>query len=368
MLKKYLLIGLMLAGITLTAQAQLSMTLQVPPAGVLIKNQLWNMVLVNGSEIRALVRVNLVLLDAATNQPVLTATSAPISIPKGARQLQSKDLSPVRYTYSVPVAGMDMDPNGMLPAGSYLACYSILNVEKADATMLENCIALNIDPMSPPLLNTPADGEVLLTKYPQFTWLPPTPAGIFNDLGYAMVVVEVLPGQGSGDAIQQNLPVYSAGYTRDRYTNYPASFRSLDTSKLYAWRVIALNNGKAVALSEIWTFRVAPVKAGERPKPAETYLALKRDQDAAIATGGKVLRLAYDNPAADTVINYSITSLEDAGNPVVQQGQLKIRYGSNLVQVPLQRRNGLVEDKIYLFRFTNSRNENWSVKFKIADH
>ncbi len=366
MLKKYLLIGLLLSAVH-TGQSQLSMTLQVPPAGVLVKNQLWNMLLVNGGDKNMLVRVNLVLLDATTSQPVMAANSAPIVITKGARQLQSKDVAPVQYTFSIPAAGIDMDPNGMLPAGSYLACYTVQNAEKSDVTILENCIALNIDPLSPPLLNTPADGDNLLTKYPQFTWLPPTPVGLFNDLGYSMIVVEVLPGQGSGDAIQQNLPVYTAGYTKDRYVNYPASFRALDTSKLYAWRVVALNNGKAVALSETWTFRVAAARPAVKPKPEEPYLNLKRGQDAAIATGGKVLRLAYENPAADSVLTYTITSLEDAGNPVVQQGQLKLRYGTNLLQVPLQRKNGLVQDKVYLFRFTNSRNENWSIKFMIAD-
>ena len=80
-----------------------------------------------------------------------------------------------------------------------------------------------------------------------------------------------------------------------------------------------------------------------------------------------MLRLAYDNPAADSILTYTISSLEDAGNPVLQQGQLKLRYGTNLLQVPLQRKNGLVQDKVYLFRFTNSRNENWSIKFMIAD-
>jgi hypothetical protein len=104
------------------------------------------------------------------------------------------------------------------------------------------------------------------------------------------------------------------------------------------------------------------------PKPEEPYITMKRGQDAAIASGGNVLRLAYDNPAADSLVYYTISSLEDAGNPVVQTGQLRLRYGSNLVQVPLHRKNGLVKDKIYLFRFTNSRNENWSVKFMIADH
>lgn len=150
------------------AQAQVSMTLQVPPTGVLMKNQLWNMLLVNGGA-GQLVRVNLVLLDVKNNQPVLTAASAPLTLGKGVHQLQAKDLSPIQYVYTAPASRVDMDPNGMLPAGTYQVCYSVVNVEKGSLTLIENCIPLNIDPMSPPLLNTPADGELLNTPYPQFT-------------------------------------------------------------------------------------------------------------------------------------------------------------------------------------------------------
>lgn len=344
------------------AQAQVSMTLQVPPTGVLMKNQLWNMLLVNGGA-GQLVRVNLVLLDVKNNQPVLTAASAPLTLGKGVHQLQAKDLSPIQYVYTAPASRVDMDPNGMLPAGTYQVCYSVVNVEKGSLTLIENCIPLNIDPMSPPLLNTPADGELLNTPYPQFTWLPPTPLGIFNDLSYDMVLVEVLPGQGKADAVQQNVPVYTIGRTRNQYMNYPASYRSLDTSKLYAWRIVALNNGQAVALSDIWSFRVASNKPVHTPQPDGAYISVKRGLDATVISSGNVLRFTYDNVAADTSVHYTITALEDPGNPVIQEGDVKLKYGTNLLQVTIQKVKGFASGKVYLFRFANSRQETWSVKF-----
>ena len=226
-----MLLCLLLMGVISTSHAQVSMTLQVPPAGVLVKNQLWNIVLVNASNTDVLIRVNLVLLDVQTNQPVITATSAPVSLGKGAKQLQARDLSPVQYSYSIPAARVDMDPNGLLPAGRFQACYTVVNAQKGDLTLVENCITVNVDPLSPPLLNTPANEDKLLTAYPQFTWLPPTPIGLFNDLGYAMVLVEVFPGQGKADAIQQNVPLNASVYTKNMFWNYPASTRSLDTGK-----------------------------------------------------------------------------------------------------------------------------------------
>ena len=123
--KKWLLFGLLLPALLQATHAQVSMTLQVPPTGVLLKNQLWNLVLVNVENRNLLVKLNLVLLDVQTNQPVITASSAPFSLSKGARQLQARDISPVQYAYSIPASRVDMDPNGMLPAGRYQACYTV---------------------------------------------------------------------------------------------------------------------------------------------------------------------------------------------------------------------------------------------------
>jgi hypothetical protein len=360
--KRILIFCLLLPAFGLT-QAQVSMTLQVPPAGVLVKNQLWNMLLVNTSNTPYLVKIGLVLLDQQTNQPVLTATSAAIMLGKGARQLQAKDLSPIEYAYGAAAYGADQDPNGVLPAGSYQACYTVLNANKG-APMVENCIALNVDPLSPPLLNTPADESKLSTMYPQFTWLPPTPLKIFNDLSYSLVLVEVLDGQGKADAIEQNIPVYSGGFVKNLYVNYPSSYRALDTGRLYAWRIVALNHGQATAMSDIWTFRIGPpVRPALRQKESDSYIDLKRGLDASIASAGEVLNLGYENDAADTLLAYTITSLGDAGNPVIQQGQLSLRNGRNLWKLSLQKSAGFGERKTYLFRIVNGRRETWTVKF-----
>src|ERR1700743_3134908 len=98
MYKKGLIIGLVLLT-ALSLRAQVSMTLQVPPTGVLVKPQLWNLLLVNASTYVQVVQVNLVLTDEKTNQTVLTATTMPISLPKGAKQIQAKDLGAIQYNY-----------------------------------------------------------------------------------------------------------------------------------------------------------------------------------------------------------------------------------------------------------------------------
>jgi hypothetical protein len=344
------------------AEAQITITPQVPPVGVLVKTQLWNMLLVNSSSRSQLIEINLVLVDEKTNQPVLTAITLPILLNKGARQIQAKDLGAINYTYNGPAALIDHDPNGMLPAGTYQACYSIVNGVKG-VMLAETCIQVAVDPLSPPLLNTPHDEDSIYTAYPQFTWLPPAPVSVFSDLSYDLVLVEVLPGQGKADAIEENIPVYSGGFMTNPYLNYSSSYRSLDTARTYAWRIVALNNGLPTAMSEIWTFKIVVP-----PKPTvktsfTPYVTLKRGLGPSVASVHQSLRFNYENIPADTAVHYTIASLNDRGNPIIQQGQLMLSRGENLLEVPLSKTAGFAEKKIYLFQFTNSRNETWSVKF-----
>jgi hypothetical protein len=360
MYKKNLLLCMLILG-TLLSTAQISITLQVPPVGALVKTQLWNMLLVNSGGRSLSVRIRLTLLDEKTNQPVLTASTLPFILDKGARQIQAKDLGPIEYAYNGPAALIDHDPNGMLPVGSYQACYTVANGE--GVSMVENCILLSVDPLSPPLLNTPADEANIYTAYPQFTWLPPTPISIFSDLSFDLVLVEVLAGQGKADAIEQNIPVYNGGFIRNPYMNYSSSYRSLDTARTYAWRIVAMNGSQPVAMSDIWTFHVVRAPLTALHTTHEPYLSLKRNLDPSVAAGSTTMRLTYDNVPADTVVHYTITSLNDPGNPVVQQGQLSLTRGQNLLQVTLSQSGGYTRKKVYLFRLVNGRNESWTLKF-----
>ncbi len=361
MYKKNVLLCILILA-TLLSRAQITMTLQVPTVGVLVKNQLWNMLLVNASGRSQMVEISLVLLDQKTNQPVLTATTMPFLLDKGVKQIQARDLGAINYTYNGPATLTDHDPNGMLPVGNYQACYSLIYGQKG-VVLAENCIIVDIDPLSPPLLNSPADSGSIYTAFPQFTWLPPSPPSMFSDLSYDMILVAVLPGQGMADAIEQNIPVYSGGFVRTPYLNYSSAFRSLDTNQLYAWRIVAMNNGQPTAMSDIWTFKVVvPPKPTVQSKFVP-YLTLKRGLGPSVASATGSLRFTYANDPADTVVSYTITSLNDRGNPVVQQGPIAMHRGINLLDIPLSKTASYAEKKIYLFQFTNSRRETWSVKF-----
>jgi len=350
---------LLLLLLSLRAGAQVSMTVQLPPAGVLLKAQLWNIVLVSASNRSESVRITLRLVDAQTNQPVLTGITRSIILNKGARQLQVKDVMPVQYEYLS--AAIDRSVNGLLPAGNYLACYSlIVENDKSGNQPGEDCMPFIIEPVSPPLLNTPADQSVLDTKLPQFTWLPPAPLNLFNDLNYEMILTELHPGQSPQEAIQQNIAIYRAPRLKNIFVNYPSGAVSLDTAKQYAWSVIARNGSLYAAQTEVWTFKIRDVSA-QPHTPGGIYVQLKKELDGT-TINCSALQCAYSNETSDSTVQYELLALEN-NNKIITAGTLDVKPGNNLLDVPLSRKRGMTDGKSYLFRLRNSRNEYWQVKF-----
>lgn len=357
-MKRSLSLYLVLSVLALRAVAQVSMTVQLPPAGVLQKAQLWNIVLVSASNNPENVRITLRLMDAQTNQPVLTGITRIITLNKGAKQLRAADVMPVQYEYLN--ATTDRSVNGLLSAGNYIACYSLMVIaDKMGNQPGEDCIPFVIEPVSPPLLNTPANKSMLESRLPQFTWLPPAPVNLFTDLNYEMVLTELHPGQSPEEAIQQNIPVYRAPRLKNMFVNYPAGAVALDTAKQYAWTVTARNGSLYAAQTEVWTFRVKGVQNTARITNG-AYVQLKKELDG-LVINCNYLRCSYSNETPDSTVKYELIALEN-DNRVARSGSLAIKRGDNRLDVPLNK-IGLSNGKSYLFRLRNSRSEYWQLKF-----
>jgi hypothetical protein len=342
------------------ARAQVTMTAQVPPEGVLMKAQLWNMAIVSVSDAPVTVRIMMRLTDIRTNQPVLTGVSRDVTLAKGAKQLQAGDVSPVQYEYLSDIA--DRSPNGLLPVGNYQACYSVYiqGTYKGDL-ISEDCIPFTVSPVGPPLLNTPADNSVLESFNPQFTWLPPSPASLFSNLNYELLLTEVRNGQSSVEAIQQNLPVYRLPSTKSPFANYPSSALSLDTGKLYAWTVIARNGNTFAAQTDVWTFRLKSTLV-KSEVAEDTHIQLRKDLDGAVASVTGNVHFTYTNAVNDSTVKYELLSLE-TGNTVITSGDFTVVPGDNMIAFPIKRKFNLQDGRSYLLRVKNSRNEYFQMKF-----
>jgi hypothetical protein len=362
MLRKRLPILLLSLAVSVAAGAQVSLVLQVPPVGVMQKNQLWNMALVYTGNAATSVYVQLTLTDGKSGQPVMTAASRHIFLKKGTNVLTSRELSPVAYDYLSPVFA-DRDPNGFLPVGSFKACYTVLQSLENVVPVVEDCIPVEVQPISPPQLNTPADTSTVETAYPQFSWLPPAPVNLFSDLTYDMLLVEVRPDQGSYEAIQQNIPIYNVSHLKDPVNLYPASDKPLDTGRLYAWRVIAMNEDQFITQSEVWTFKLAAPKKTPIVVPGGNFIPLRKTNERSAGVqmltsdtvGVKYYSFEKDHLA-------TVSFLGEDGK-VMRTDQTMVVYGDNFLAFVLNK--AFVKGKVYRIEIADAHHNVSSASFTI---
>jgi hypothetical protein len=353
---------MLLVLLAVAGNAQLSISVQEPPAGIVQKRQLWNLALINSSNNSMDVVIGLTLVDLSDNQPALTAFTRPISINKGVKQLRVSDVEPVDYQYVSPAFSRLTD--ALLPIGNYQACYTVYINGKDDKIVLaENCIVLDVQPLSPPQLTMPVDSATIQNPWPQFSWLPPAPVTLFNDLNYDLLVTEVRPDQSAGAAIQENLPVYNVRRLSTMVNNYPSSNKTLDTGKVYAWRVIAKNGETFAAQSEVWTFRIMQ----EAPKALTPvnglYLDLKNSNaytgTAVIPDNVLGIRYYSYDKTHEAVIKF----LNEKGD-VVKEMKRTVAYGNNFMVFKLD--HSFKKDNMYSIELTDLQMTRYRASFSMS--
>ncbi|WP_276482784.1 hypothetical protein [Paraflavitalea pollutisoli] len=369
-MRKYLLILLLLAA-GCTGYAQVVINLQLPPLGLTIKPQLWNLSLVNSGKTTTYARVEVVMTDVATNQRVLTGTTNMVSVPAGVRQLQLRDLLPITYNPGTPGYVVDPSPEGFLPTGVFNICYSILQVNSDYVERIgEECETVEIEPISPPQLMTPLDEEQVDISRPLFAWVPPSPYSTLNGLLYDWILVEVQATQSPADAVQQNIPILSR--QNIAYTNfqYPLSAPELDSTRLYAWRVTAKNNLLPIGNSEVWSFRLRrPIPDSAAIFKPGGFAKLNREENASYTVARGILRFEYLNDLNTASVQLKLFDISSSRRQQVQLDNStgQVRLGQNLLQIDLRQQRGMVNKHVYLLEVTNAHGEKGYLKFEFRE-
>ena len=365
-MKKYIVLLVFTTGI-LKAKSQVVMNLQLPPAGLTIKSQLWNLSVVNTASQTIQAQIELSMVSVSNNQTVLTATTRVLDFPKGLRQLHSGEVAPVIYNVLASGYNVDGSPEGFLPVGTFQLCYSVIRVDlETSERVAEECETVVVEPISPPLLVSPSDSEQVELTRPLFNWLPPSPYQLFNNLVYDFSLVEVQALQTGAEAIQQNIPLETGGNLNVTTLQYPASLPELDTAKLYAWQITARSGGSEVAKSEVWTFRVKKNTVDSlKPRPVY-YLRMKRETDAAYAICYGTLYYEYLNEVNDRQIPFKVYDMGDAAGKELplDSALIDLHFGQHLGKLDFSRDNPLKDKHIYLLEFINSWKEHWYLKFQ----
>lgn len=308
--------------------AQVTVSVQLPPAGMVQKEQLWNLVVVNNSNEMLDAAITLDLKNAVTGQTILTAGTRNFLLGKGVKMLNYRDIQPVQYNYLAP--GIS---NNYIPQGPYVVCYRVVkNGLKGPEPLADECARMNIEPLSPPLLNTPLDRSEIEAPYPQFTWIPPTPFDMFINLNYDIIVVEVMEGQTGAEAIQYNTPVYTRNNILQPNEPYPSSYAALQTGKIYAWQVVARNGLNFAAKTEVWIFKVKEQEQPVVTPESLTYLLLHNDVTGTYTITTDKLRVKYFSfdPAYETQVIFT----DERGN-TLKQVTRNIRQGDNYIDFDL---------------------------------
>jgi hypothetical protein len=326
------LLALLLAAPAIAARAQYNITpLAVSP--IYLKSQLWAVSVSNtGGPIEA--RLQMDLKDAESHQSVLAGASAIFRVPTGAMVLSLNSLEPIVYSYNSPVV-VDRTPNGPLPVGQYQVCYQLLLMSgERQGVVAEDCDELAVEPFSPPLLTSPEDDSIVRVAQPNFTWTPPAPTSMFDDLSYDVIISEVNEGQSVSDAIQKNLPVQQAQGLRTPFLTYPLTGPQLDTGKTYAWQVVARNQQTYAAKSEVWSFRTPGTPLGKTGS-SSVYIVMNGKLSGVGVSDSSALHIKY--VSYSSVYSATVTIRSDKGQ-VMLTSTMRIRQGDNYLDIPLDGR------------------------------
>jgi hypothetical protein len=351
------IISLWALTLPLLLNAQVIINVVQPPAGMITKDQLWNLVLTNSGNTTTEVTILMNLKDAKTGQSVLSAGTRSILLNKGTKVLTNQDIQPVQYNYGAPGLA-----ENFLPLGSYIACYTVSKYShESMSNIATECVRLNITPLSPPLLNTPANKAVLQSPAPQLTWTPPTPVNMFDNLTYSVRVTEVMEGQAPSEAIVYNTPLFTSANSKMPYENYSSAYSKLQPGKTYAWQVIANNGDNYAAATEVWTFSVAADATKSEPTDI-AYISLSSN-----ATGsgvyyitGNELRVKY---YSFDKTHESVVRLLEAGGKVVQEVKRNVIYGDNFLTLSLNRLFN--SNKVYTIEIIDQQKRSSTASFSI---
>jgi len=342
--------------------SQVNISAQVPSSGLVQKQQLWNLVIVNTNDELLECKLLMSIQEPSSGQVMLTAETGSFSFTKGTRVLTESSLQPIQYQYNHP----DMSRN-FLPLGSFIVCYRLIDANGKERSLAEECIALQIDPLSPIMLSSPPDLSTIFSTYPLLTWIPPTPIDMFSGLSYLLQVCELKEGQKPIDAIMENIPVYTRGSLTQPNDQMVGSFKALETGKTYAWQVTAVNGSQFASKSEIWSFKVVKDDLNMKIVEQSPFLRLKKwDIETGIAPNG-FLKLAYRNELNDTTAQLQIFST-DVSRQKLGEVKLKLTTGENLLIEKIQEKLKLQDGIQYRAVVINSANESWQIFFSIKKY
>lgn len=287
--------------------------------------------------------VNINVAERGTSTQVLKIVIR-VELNQGMNVLSTAAFAQAQVRFSPTPAARLINQTRNFPPGSYDICYAFIPDNKQLAPA-ENCFDVEILPMSPLQLSTPAHYDTLCQKRPFLAWQPPLP--VQPGTKFRLLLVEKTHPE-SVESIYSNAPLILLDNISAHHLNFPSGYPDLVEGKTYAWQVAAHKDGVIISTSEVWEFTVQCVE--EAPVvPRESYRELKYLSNANFYIANRFLQFSFNNEYNSSKLRYAIYDLAQAGKMIKKLPEIKLKAGLNLVDMDLTQ-SGLTAGNIYMLR------------------
>ncbi|MDI9364932.1 MAG: hypothetical protein QM541_08270 [Flavobacterium sp.] len=336
------------------SQAQVVITAPSLPSGIVKTDMLWNVIVVNqDQQFDGILQLT---INDKSNRTVFNASSSNLNIPKGAKTIFYNSVLPIFYSYNTIGTS-----NEWLKAGKYFICYSLTKLNKGESPIAQECLELNVEPLTPPLLNEPSDKGKIYEIRPNFSWLAPTPLQIFSDLKYEIKLVEQQKGQSASDALKNSSPIYFENGLTQVSKVLPSSYKALEVDHDYVWQVTAYDPNYSVK-SEFWQFTVVRDSINDILEQTP-YLSIGlRKSDIGIMHQGFVKIVLY-NYTKDSIANLCLKEDGSDDKSCIENLIVPIKHGENYLVKQISTRLKLDEKKTYQIVWVNSLGEKFTLRY-----
>lgn len=332
---------------------------------MLLRDQLWNLTIINNQTQGAPVRMELQVADLATSQPIFSAIASHLELAAGVNVISVQRLPVVSYLLLSPYYDIDFSYNNLLPPGIFRVNYTIKGVVgEGMGNLGTGSFVLESAPLTPPFLLEPYNGAVLDTRHPFFSWAPPAPAGNLLGLDYTIRLVEQNARQSPQEATERNLPLFNIEHISSNSLDYPATMPLLDTGKVYAWQVQAFNGLSYVGASECFSFSLKK-DTSKIQRDIPIYLPLTFNEKPQLTNITNRLYFSYNNEDGDKSLRLFIKRSGVTDSDTLKQilVYMPVTGGVNRLSLDLNASKDIRFNELYELYFINARNERWAIQF-----
>lgn len=279
--------------------------------------------------------------NSQSNQPLFIIYSQEVKVPNGVSSSLQYNLLSAKISFSQNQEAKLISQTRKFLSGTYTICFKFMPTDKLQDEY-ENCVDIEIAPLTPVSLISPDDMDTICSKRPYLSWQPPMP--LSQAVKYKMFLTEKKDNQ-TIESLFLNVPIINIDGITSSGVVYHSSAPDLQEGKTYVWQVVAYESSQVISQSEIWTFTVqCKDKINDFN---DNYRELKTIINGNFYLSTDILKFAFVNNYNVKKLDYSILDIQNDMKPIERVPEVKLINGYNKININLNQIE-LTENKDYL--------------------